>query len=419
MAVKPETIRTKANDMAGQLTAWRRHLHRYPELSFQEVETSRFVTEELQKVPGMKVETNTGHVTAVTGTLSSGPGPVIAVRADMDALPIQEANECDYKSCHDGVMHACGHDAHTAIGLGTAHLISDLMRQGELNGTVKFLFQPAEEAADASGSTGAPYMIQSGVLDDVERVVALHMSPEDSVGAVKIHDGYSMANVDVFEARIFGSGGHGAYPHLSTDPVWMVGPVLQALHGIAARRVSPLDSAVVSVGSLEAGSASNVIPSEVFMKGTIRSYQPDVRKLLHRELDKAFSVVQPLDGDYELSVKPEDPALKNDPGVNRVFRQSITHLYPDFKILDTPFGLGGEDFAHMTATVPGAMFFLGCAVNDSSTRDLHTPHFDIDENVLPIGVSIMAETVRRLLQTDEDHEKMPSDSGQESAIGEG
>ncbi len=245
------------------------------------------------------------------------------------------------------------------------------------------------------------------------------MSPEDPVGAVKIHDGYSMANVDVFEGRIFGSGGHGAYPHLGTDPVWMLGPVLQALHGIVARRVSPLDSSVISVGSIQAGSASNVIPSEVLVKGTIRSYQPDVRELLHHELKKAFSVVRPLDGDYELSLKPEDPALKNNPAVNSVIRESVKQLYPDFKILDTPFGLGGEDFAHMTATVPGAMFFLGCAVNDGHTRDLHTPLFDIDESVLPIGVSIIAETVRRCLENGNGHNKAHSDSRQESATREG
>ncbi len=401
MAVKPETIKTKAEEMAAELILRRQHLHRYPELSFQEKETSRLVAEELTKIPGMKVETGVGYPTAVVGTLSSGSGPVIAVRADMDALPIQEENICDYKSCHDGVMHACGHDAHTVIGLGTAGLIGDLFAKGELYGTVKFLFQPAEETADVNGSTGAPYMIYAGVLDDVNHAIALHMSPEDPVGAVKIHDGYSMANVDVFEARIFGSGGHGAYPHLGTDPVWMLGPVLQALHGIIARRVSPLDAGVISVGNIQAGSASNVIPSEVLVRGTIRSYHPHVRQRLHHELEKAFSIVKSLDGDYELKLKPEDPALNNHPSVNSVIRQSVKELYPHFKLLDTPFGLGGEDFAHVTNTVPGAMFFLGCSIGDDKPRDLHTPIFDINEDVLPVGVSILAETVRRFLENGE------------------
>ena len=397
LAVTYNAIQTGAQALFDQLRNWRRHFHRYPELSFQEVETSRFIAETLKKIPGMQVDTEVGYPTAITGKLSSGNGPTVAIRADMDALPIQEANECDYKSGHEGIMHACGHDAHSAVGLGVANLIGELFQSGELEGTVKFLFQPAEEMADAHGSTGAPYMIKAGALEDADCVLALHMSPEDQVGEVKVHDGYSMANVDVFEADVYGSGGHGAYPHLGKDPVWMLGPVLQTLHGIVARRVSPLDSAVISVGSIQSGAASNVIPSEVHVKGTIRSYHPDVRELLHNELDKAFSVARALDGDYQLTIKPEDPALYNDPNVNREIRQTIKALYPDFSILDKPFGLGGEDFAHMTRTVPGAMFFLGCAVGDDKTRDLHTPHFDIDENVLPIGVSILAETARRIL----------------------
>ncbi|HLR61571.1 MAG TPA: M20 family metallopeptidase [Lentibacillus sp.] len=397
MSLTFNDIQTRAQRMFEQLTEWRQYFHKFPELSFEEVKTSRFIAEALKKIPDMQVETEMGYSTAVVGTLSSGTGPTVAVRADMDALPIQEENQFHYKSVHDGVMHACGHDAHSAIGLGVASLIGDLFQIGEMKGTVKFLFQPAEEMANAYGSTGAPYMIEAGALEDADYVLALHMSPEDQVGEVKVHDGYSMANVDVFEAVVTGSGGHGAYPHLGNDPVWMLGPVLQALHGIVARRVSPLESAVISVGSIQSGSASNVIPSEVHVRGTVRSYQPDVRELLHNELEKAFSVVKPLDGDYQLTIKPEDPALYNDAGVNQTIRHTIKDLYPDFEILDQPFGLGGEDFAHMTRTVPGAMFFLGCALGDEQTRDLHTPHFDIDENALPVGVSILTEAARRFL----------------------
>ncbi|GGJ87518.1 amidohydrolase [Lentibacillus kapialis] len=401
MAVTFNDIQTRAQTMCEQLIEWRQHFHKFPELSFEEVETSCFIAETLEKIPGMQVQTEIGYTTAVMGTLSSGEGSTVVIRADMDALPIQEKNECPYKSVHDGVMHACGHDAHSAIGLGVASLMGELFQTGELEGTIKFLFQPAEEMADRYGSTGAPYMIKAGVLEDADRVLALHMSPEDDVGDVKVHDGYSMANVDVFEALVTGSGGHGAYPHLGKDPVWMLGPVLQVLHGIVARRVSPLDSAVISVGSIQSGAASNVIPSEVHVKGTIRSYHPDVRELLHNEMEKAFSIVKPLDGDYQLTIKPEDPALHNDAGVNQAIRFTIKDLYPDFKILDQPFGLGGEDFAHMTREVTGSMFFLGCATGDEQTRDLHTPHFDIDENVLPIGVSILAETARRFLNGKE------------------
>lgn len=397
MVKKDRSIRTRAEELSEQLISWRRRLHKYPELSFQEVETAKFAAQTLKKIPGMKVETGAGSPTAVIGTLSSGTGQSIAVRADMDALPIHEKNEQDYKSQNEGIMHACGHDAHTAIALGAASVLGECFQRGELQGTVKFLFQPAEEMADELGSTGAPYMIRAGALEGVDRIIALHMSPENQLGEVKVHDGCSMANVDVFEAKIFAAGGHGAYPHLGTDPIWMLGPVLQALHGIVARRVSPLDAAVISIGSIQSGSASNVIPSEVEIKGTIRSFQPEVRSLLHTELEKAFSLVDIFDGDYELKIIPEDPSLKNEPEVNQVITHTINDLYPDFTIIYAPFGLGGEDFAHMTQAVPGAMFFLGCAIEDELNRDLHTPHFDIDEKVLPVGVAIMAETARRFL----------------------
>nr|WP_087974320.1 amidohydrolase [Oceanobacillus rekensis] len=385
--------------MSSQLIEWRRRLHMYPELSFQEIETSQFVAQMLEKIPGMKVERGVGYPTAIVGTLSSGSGATIAIRADMDALPIQEENDHNFRSKHEGVMHACGHDAHTAIALGAATLLGECLQNGELQGTIKFLFQPAEEMADEHGSTGAPYMIQAGALENVDYVLALHMSPENILGEVKVHDGYSMANVDVFEASIVGTGGHGAYPQLGTDPIWMLGPVLQALHGIVARKVSPLEPAVISIGSVQGGSASNVIPSEIHLKGTIRSYHPDVRNLLHTELEKAFSVVQALEGDYQLKITGEDPALNNDPVVNQYIKDSIKSIYPHFKVLNTPFGLGGEDFAHMTKVVPGAMFFLGSKVSDGKNRDLHTPYFDIDERVLPVGVTIMVDVAKRFLSS--------------------
>lgn len=390
-------VKTRADELLSQLTEWRRHLHMNPELSFEEVETSRFVAQKLKEIPGMKVETGVGYPTAVIGTLSSGSGHTIAIRADMDALPIQEINEHDYKSINNGVMHACGHDAHTTIGLGAACLLGELFQIGEVEGTVKFLFQPAEERADELGSTGAPYLIHAGLLEDVERVLALHMSPEDLLREVKIHDGYSMASGDVFEAKVHGSGGHGAYPHLAMDPMWLLGPVLSAMHGIVSRRISPLDAGVISVGSIESGFASNVIPSEVTIKGTIRSYRPEVRDALHAELERVFSMVTSLGGDYNLSIRAEDPALSNDPVVNQAIRDVFTKLFPDYNIKNMPFGLGGEDFAHMAKTVPSAMFFLGCGLDDGESRNLHTPNFDIDERVLPVGAAIFTEAARQFL----------------------
>lgn len=390
----------QAERLLDKLVEWRRTFHQHPELSFQEFGTSQFVAETLQKIDGMIVERGIGVETSVVGTLTSGEGPTIAIRADIDALPIHEENMSSYRSKNAGVMHACGHDAHTAILLGVASMLSVHFKKGEIKGTVKFIFQPAEECTDEHGLSGSPYMVQAGVYDKVDTAIALHMCPWLPVGEVQINDGYSMANVDVFEAKIFGTGGHGAYPELGTDPIWMLGPVMQALHGIVARKVSALDAAVVSIGQIHAGTASNIIPTEVLIEGTIRSYTPEIRDVLESQLKKAFSIVGPLGGHYSLTVQRGEPALKNHSTVNEWLTQSITEIYPSFKIINRPFGLGGEDFGYVTQKLPGSMFFLGCAPEDGIQRDLHTSIFDIDENCLPIGTAILTQTVIKYLNGD-------------------
>lgn len=390
----------RAQALFTKLSEWRRELHMNPELSFQELHTAQFVSETLRAIDGMKVLTGrqeTGLLTGVIGILSSGEGPTIAFRADMDALPILEETNQEYSSRNQGVMHACGHDAHTAILLGVAHVIAEKMKSDQLKGAVKFIFQPAEESTDEHGLTGAPHMIQAGALDGVDCVLALHVSPENRIGEVKVHDGHSMASVDVFEGRIFGTGGHAAYPHLGTDPIWILGPVLQAIHGIVSRKITPLEPGVVSVTQIHAGTTSNVIPTEVFIHGTLRSYNPDVRELLIAELEKALLITRALGGNYSFHVTRGEPALKNHATVNQWISQTINDLYPECKIIPEPFGLGGEDFGYMTQVVPGAMFFLGCALSDGVERDLHTPIFDIDERCLPMGVAIMSEMATRYL----------------------
>jgi amidohydrolase len=393
-----ESMVEKANRLLNQLIKWRRLFHQFPELSFQEFGTSRFVAEALKEIAGIQVETGVGVETSVIGTLTSGKGPTIALRADIDALPIKEENLVPYASEHPGVMHACGHDAHTAILLGVASLLGEKFQKGDLQGTVKFVFQPAEENTDKHGLTGSPYLIRAGAYNGVDAAIALHMCPWLPVGAVQINDGYSMANIDVFQGKIQGTGGHGAYPELGTDPIWMLGPVLQALYGIVSRKISALDAGVVSIGQVHAGTASNILPSEVLIEGTIRSYTPEIRKLLSVELEKAFSIVETLGGDYSLSILKGEPALKNCSVVNHWISETIHDLYPDFSIIKRPFGMGGEDFGYVTAKHPGAMFFLGCGQKDGVQRDLHTPIFDLDENCLPIGVAILSDTVMKFLK---------------------
>lgn len=387
----------QANSIADKLIEWRRTFHQYPELSFQEFGTSRYIAETLQKIDGIKVETGIGIETSVIGILTSGEGPTIAIRADIDALPIEEENETDYRSQNPGIMHACGHDAHSAILLGAAVILAEQFKKTGIKGTVKFIFQPAEECIDEEGMSGSPYLVQAGVYDGVDAAIALHMCPWLPVGDAQLSDGYSMANVDVFQAKITGTGGHGAYPELGTDPTWMLGPVLQALHGIVSRKVPALEAAVVSIGQIHAGTASNIIPTEVIIEGTIRSYSSEIRDLLSNEIKKAFSIVENLEGEYSLEIQRGEPALVNNPAVNSRLLKAMHETYPDLRIIKKPFGMGGEDFGYVTQKLPGSMFFLGSALPDRIQRDLHTPIFDIDESCLPMGAVILTQTALNFL----------------------
>lgn len=379
-----------------QLVQWRRHLHRHPELSFQEEETARFVEKTLRGFEGVSIQTGIGK-TGVVATISNGPGKTVAIRADMDALPIQEKNDHNYASINPGVMHACGHDAHTAMLLGVAQRLSKKAANKNLKGTIKLIFQPAEEATDAEGLSGAPRMMSDGVLDGVESIIALHVCPWHDVGVIQVNEGYSMASVDVFHAEIRGTGGHGGYPHLGTDPIWMLGSVLQAFYSMPTRRLSPLDTAVASIGEIRTGTASNVIPEVVSVTGSIRAYSPEVREQMILEVERAFQVVGPLGGSYEFTVVRGEPALNNDGAVTQIIKETAEKVDATIQIEESPYGLGGEDFGYMAQAVPGAMFFLGCALPDGIRRDLHTSQFDIDERCLPIGVNILVESAIALL----------------------
>ena len=387
----------RAEAIQEELVRFRRTLHAHPELSFQERQTAEFVATTLREIGVTQIKTCGGH--GVVGTISGGVGPTIAIRADMDALPIQESGTHVYRSKHNGVMHACGHDAHTAMLLGVAKLLVEDLRNGSLQGTVKLIFQPAEEATDESGLSGASHMILDGVLDDVEAAVALHVCPWQPVGVIQVNDGESMANVDVFEGVIAGTGGHGGYPHVGSDPIWMLSAVLPVLYGIVNRRISPLETAVASIGEIHAGSASNVIPDEVRVVGTFRSYSAEARESLTIELEHAFKVAEALGGTYQFHVEHGEPALRNEPRINRIIERAAVALDREIEIARGPFGLGGEDFAYMAERVPAAMFFLGSAMPDGISRELHTPIFDIDERCLPIGTAILTKTAHEMLKS--------------------
>lgn len=382
----------QAEAIAEQLVAWRRDFHRHPELSFQEHRTARVVAETLEGF-GLEVQTGVGR-TGVIGYLGEG-SPVIGIRADMDALPIEEANDVDYASQNPGVMHACGHDAHTAIALGVARLLSEMPNRPP--GQIRFLFQPSEEATDSEHKSGAVRMIEDGALEGVDKVIALHVGSTDPAGHVMFVDGYMTAAEDNFHAAIVGTGGHGAFPHHGTDPTYMLALVLNAIHGIRARRMDPTRAGVISIGSIHGGKVFNVIPSRIELSGTIRTYDEETRTLAKKELEQALSISRTLGGDYELQFIPGYAATYNDPAVNGVMRTIGESLLPPERIMKPEAGLGAEDFSFMTQKAPGAMFFLGAA-KDEVDRPHHTPVFDIDESVMPLGVAILAASAWRLLE---------------------
>lgn len=397
MQIENWELTKRAEFIKAQLIDWRRHLHRFPELSFEERKTSEFILSVLEKEEVFDIQTGVAGY-GIVATLSSGKGPVIGVRADMDALPIQENTGVEYASEHPGVMHACGHDAHITMALGVAKLLAEDYRQGKINGTVKLIFQPAEESTDEHGLTGAPYMLRSGAINDLDAAIALHVCPWRNTGELQINKGPSMANIDNFELEIIGTGGHGGYPHQSTDPIWITSYVLQGLYSVISRKINPLDVGTISVGEIQAGHTANVIPKSVIVRGTMRSYTNEIREKLRQELESIAKITESMGGEYKLNFEYGEPALDNDAAITDIFREVATSLYPNMPIYEEPFGMGGEDFGHITKQIPGAMFFLGCALNGDTTGSLHTSNFQINEDALPIGVSLLTASTHRLLK---------------------
>lgn len=384
----------QATAIQADIVRIRRDLHAHPELGFQEFRTAGVVAETLSQLGYDNIRTEVGR-TGVVAELGGEDGPVIGVRADMDALPIQEETKHEFRSQNDGVMHACGHDCHTSMLLGAARLLKEAFEAdgGHWHGRVRLLFQPCEETFDDDGISGATAMIRDGALEGVDEVIALHIISDLESGRLQFCNGLSMAAVDSFTAVIHADGGHGAYPHLGSDPLFMLSTVLPNLYGIPSRKISPLDPSVVSLGEIRGGSASNVIPAEVHLQGTIRSLKDEVREKLWAEVENCFRLVEPLGGKYEFHLQKGYPSLDNNADVNARLKQVAAELAGEDRLIDEPFGMGAEDFAYMAREAPGAMFLLGGKVPGGGGH--HTPIFDIDENVLPLGSAILAETARR------------------------
>lgn len=388
----------KAQALKEEIIRLRRDIHQHPELSFQEFRTAQLVADTLAEIGITDVKTQIGR-TGVVAQIGPSHGPVIGIRADMDALPIQEAVDLSFRSENKGVMHACGHDAHTAMLLGAAHLLQQsFVEEGSAwQGSVRLLFQPSEEAFDSQGISGATAMIDDGALDGVDHVIALHVSSNDESGKLMFRDGLSMAAVDSFEAWVRGDGGHGASPHRGRDPLFMLSAILPQIYGIPSRRIDPLDNCVISLGEIRGGAAPNVIPSEVYIQGTIRSMRQEIREQLWAELEDCFRLTQALGGRYEFTLHKGYPSLVNDATVNGWMREIAQEFVgPEaIEIYDRPRGMGAEDFSYMAQKAPGAMFNLGAAVPGGGAH--HTPTFAIDEEVFPLGAAVLAETAHRFV----------------------
>jgi amidohydrolase len=377
----------------------RRDFHLHPELGFREVRTGGIVAKELEAL-GIEVTKGVGK-TGVVGLLEGAkPGPTLLLRFDMDALPIVEETDAEYASQNNGVMHACGHDGHTAIGLTVAKMLN--ARRDELAGTIKFCFQPSEEGNNGEEVGGAEMMMRDGVLDSpkVDMTLALHLWNEKPLGWVGIARGPVMAGADIFSVKVIGKGGHGAIPNATVDPVVAAANIVNALQSIVSRNVAPLETAVVSVTTIHGGTAFNVIPQEVTLEGTIRTFDNGVRqKVVERFEQIARGVGEGMGCQIEVNIKRLTPALVNNDSVTAQVQETARRVLSESHLETAGYiTMGAEDMAFMLEKIPGCFFFIGS--NDKS-RHLdyghHHPKFDFHEEALVRGAALMAAAAMDVL----------------------
>ncbi len=379
-----------------QLIAWRRDFHQHPELAFAEHRSAKIIAETLGEM-GLSVQTAIAE-TGVVGTLKGGrPGPTLLIRFDMDALPIVEETGAAYASKQEGVMHACGHDGHMAIGLGVAQILSS--KSQELPGTIVFIFQPAEE-----GQGGAERMIAEGILDDLgaSRSLGLHIWNEKPLHWLGIAPGPVMAGSERFEIMIRGRGGHGASPHLARDPILAASQLITACQSIISRSLDPLDSGVVSFTVVQAGETWNVIPSSVRLEGTIRTFSEASRMtIIQRMKELSIGICSAAGCQAELEFIRITPPLVNDAETTALAAEVAQQLFPEFEIEREHRVMGSEDMAFFMQEVPGCYLFIG---SSNAARNLDAPHhnslFDFDEDVLPIAAGLVAAVAWRLQEKE-------------------
>jgi amidohydrolase len=383
-----KNIQEKAKSYLGEVVSYRRHLHKHPELSFEEHKTCAFVSETLDRfgIPHRAGVAGTGVIGLIEG---KNPGKkVLALRADMDALPINEANEVEYRSVNPGVMHACGHDVHTASLLGASRILHEL--RGHFEGTIKLIFQPGEEKSPG----GASLLIKEGVLENPSPsgIFGQHVMPLIDAGKVGFRKGMYMASTDEIYMTIKGKGGHGAFPHMNIDPVLITAHIIVALQQIVSRNARPTVPSVLSFGKVTAEGATNIIPDEVRIAGTLRTFDEKWRKEAKEKMKKmADSIAEGMGGSCEFTVEPGYPHLINDPDLtDRACGYAVEFLGRD-NVQDLDLWMAGEDFSYYSHQIPGCFYRLGIRNEKKGiTSSVHTATFDVDESALETGMGLMA-----------------------------
>jgi amidohydrolase len=382
-----EKIKALSVQHSSQVVELRRHLHANPELSYQEFNTAKYVAQQLQSFGLTPTEmSTTGIVTEVKG--KNPDKKTIALRADMDALPINEANNVSYKSKVKGVMHACGHDVHTSSLLGTARILNEI--RNDFEGTVRFIFQPGEE----KNPGGASYMIRDGVLKNPQPsgIIGQHVFPLLPVGKIGFREGMYMASCDEIYLKVIGKGGHGAAPDLAIDPVLIASHIIIALQQVISRHASPKQPTVLTFGRIIGDGATNVIPDEVNIAGTFRAMNEEWRESALKKIKKmAESIAEGMGGRCEVDISRGYPYLQNDPTLTRRIRSAAEAYVGKENVVDIDITLGAEDFAYYSQVIPASFYRLGTR-NEAKgiTSYVHTPTFDIDEDALKIGPGLMA-----------------------------
>ncbi|MEN9259806.1 MAG: M20 family metallopeptidase [Thermostichus sp. HHBFW_bins_43] len=383
------SLRPAVQALQPELVTWRRHIHKYPELGFREEQTAAYISQRL-KSWGIPHQTGIAHTGIVAIIEGEQPGPTLALRADMDALPIEEANEVEYRSCLPNTMHACGHDGHTAIAMGTAKLLQQ--HRQHLRGRVKVIFQPAEE-----GPGGAKPMLEAGVLKnpDVEGILGLHLWNNRPLGSIGVKSGPSMAFADRFQIQVIGRGGHAAIPHQTVDAIVVGSQIVSALQTIVSRNVDPMLPAVVTVGRFRAGDAFNVIAPSAEIWGTVRSFHPEVAELIPKRIEEIVAgICQAHGATYEFQFERRYPAVHNDPAMTALVEKSVRQVFGSEAVIIPEMTMGGEDVSFFMNEVPGCYFFVGSA-NSEKGLDYphHHPRFDFDEGALGIGVELFLRCI--------------------------